>query len=1092
MTEAKIEIVAKPIELFKIFGKGVPQHLFILITKSDGKQTAIRGGPKGGNNFWNWIKDDLKVTTEVYDDNHPDWKKKEDIHHTHLLAHGSNAQIDSYINNMDFKKTYEFINSAKFDYKVAGITFGSWQNSNAVAKIVTEAMGLKFELPTYQNSKGEYVKVIAPGFNDNLEYSFVDTFISPSLINFLHSDNFKREISSDFKSISYTDKETGIKVYVQNTGAVKIGNTYVVEGMSVEEVAKILGVPEKNVIENYDSTGIDFRKTFTIIPDSQVSRDNAGNILLPNASKYFFGTINSKAQDLLEKSGIKNLVYRDPIILDIKSKGFQFISITESSAFYNFNHDLYDQKCGWIGKDLAFLVYDLNDDGKINTPDEIFGNKNSPGVKQLENYDINKDKLLNEQDSVFSQLKVWRDINLNGQVDYGELTSLQDENIKTFHLNAKGSDINSGGNQIKATGLFETNDNILRPYVEANFQCDNFNTRYSLKADIRSLSADDLLIPHTRGYGNLPLILESALLDEKFKKSLLKLYTIKPSEYYSLEDNIKNILFLWAGTNDNANYKLKGKDIDNNIVFFLGKFKGELYNQNEQLDSDKLISTWNEVLVYFKSRLIAQTTFIQIFDKIIYEYNSDSLELNESWDEIFHRIVSFEPKNLVDSLYYYHTIKTVILGLTNQTNQAPDIQKLEQISITQILTSNGIDKTLLSNNYDLSKVILSPFSAELEGSNSNDLIFCLNKNNSRIYNYKGNDIFFWGRSMGSYELMQSEYYSNTGSDMIWMLGNLTQYDIDIFSSGGKNLVIKIKETNEILTIVNHMTVYAAIEAIKFNGEENMNLLENIEIRGSNKDETLQGSDRNDIFNSLKGNDIQYGLKGNDVYLWGSGMGNDTIVEVNDKYKDGDPNDRIKLIDDLKREDLKIYSNGDQNLYIEIIKSGEILTIQGHYQQRSMKVEFLEFSNGELLDLNKNILLRAIEENAIVHGSDNNDIYFGSKGNQTFRDYGGDDIYLWGNGMGNDTIFEACSSYNNYDKHDKILLIGNIAKNDIDLYYNGSNLCIQIKKTFELLTVNKQNSEVCCQVEYLQFSDGSIIDLIGSNHQKTLSDIMLDL
>ena len=291
MTKAKIEIVARPIVGFEKLGKYAPYHLYILHTRSNRQQTVIRGGPEGGDRIKNWINDNVKVTKEVYDNNHPDWETAEVTHHKYLLKNGSDADIDAYVNNINFQKAYDFINNANFDYKIAGITYGSWQNSNTIAKIMTEAMGLKFELPSYQNSKGEDVKIWAPGFDESLHHTFIDTFTNPSVLQALHSNNYRHEVSPDFKTITYIDKETGIKVYVQETKAIKLGDAYMVEGFSQEQVASQFNVPLDNVVESYNFN-FDIVGKATSIKSFIITSSAASNTEPPENMNQFFELVD--------------------------------------------------------------------------------------------------------------------------------------------------------------------------------------------------------------------------------------------------------------------------------------------------------------------------------------------------------------------------------------------------------------------------------------------------------------------------------------------------------------------------------------------------------------------------------------------------------------------------------------------------------------------------------------------------------------------------------------------------------------------------------------------------------------------------------
>ena len=72
---AKIEIISRPIKTFKFLGQYAPQHLYVLHTKDSGKRIVYRGGPENGDNFKNWIRDDIGSSSAIYDKNHPDYDK---------------------------------------------------------------------------------------------------------------------------------------------------------------------------------------------------------------------------------------------------------------------------------------------------------------------------------------------------------------------------------------------------------------------------------------------------------------------------------------------------------------------------------------------------------------------------------------------------------------------------------------------------------------------------------------------------------------------------------------------------------------------------------------------------------------------------------------------------------------------------------------------------------------------------------------------------------------------------------------------------------------------------------------------------------
>lgn len=92
----------------------------------------------------------------------------------------------------------------------------------------------------------------------------------------------------------------------------------------------------------------------------------------------------------------------------------------------------------------AFLVLDLDGNGNIDSGVELFGNNSmcgericTDGVEALAFYDDNGDQRIDSLDSVFSQLQLWRDQNLDGLSNSGELTTLASADIVTISTQAR-------------------------------------------------------------------------------------------------------------------------------------------------------------------------------------------------------------------------------------------------------------------------------------------------------------------------------------------------------------------------------------------------------------------------------------------------------------------------------------------------------------------------------------------------------------------------------------------------------------------------------------------------------------------------------
>lgn len=104
----------------------------------------------------------------------------------------------------------------------------------------------------------------------------------------------------------------------------------------------------------------------------------------------------------------------DPLVLDLDGDGIELSSVAQSQTYFDFDGDGFAERTGWVGPDDAFLVRDRNSNGRVDNGTELFGNANLDGFAALSSFDLNVDGKIDVGDIVFSELKIWRDINGNG------------------------------------------------------------------------------------------------------------------------------------------------------------------------------------------------------------------------------------------------------------------------------------------------------------------------------------------------------------------------------------------------------------------------------------------------------------------------------------------------------------------------------------------------------------------------------------------------------------------------------------------------------------------------------------------------------
>ncbi|NQY20305.1 MAG: hypothetical protein HRT40_03180, partial [Campylobacteraceae bacterium] len=195
--------------------------------------------------------------------------------------------------------------------------------------------------------------------------------------------------------------------------------------------------------------------------------------------------------------------YKTPIILDLDNDGIETISL-EHGVKFDIDADGDLDLTGWVGKDDALLVRDINNDEIINNSSELFGeetikndgSKAKDGYEALRELDSNEDGVINSLDEKFNELKVWKDINSDGTTDEGELLSLKDSNISEISLQTISSNEDSNGNIIGLKSIYLDNDGNEKEVADVWFKTeasdlvleDDINLEKAIKVESATLS----------------------------------------------------------------------------------------------------------------------------------------------------------------------------------------------------------------------------------------------------------------------------------------------------------------------------------------------------------------------------------------------------------------------------------------------------------------------------------------------------------------------------------------------------------------------------------------------------------------------------
>ena len=150
---------------------------------------------------------------------------------------------------------------------------------------------------------------------------------------------------------------------------------------------------------------------------------------------------------------VQEYIKTDPLLINLDTN---IGSVSDQKFFFDLDSDGDEEQISFAGKGSGFLALDKNGDGKINDGSELFGTSSGDGFKDLAAYDEDGNGWIDENDSVFSKLKVWtKDENGN---DY--LIDLKKADVGAIYLSNADTqfslkdDENNLNAEIKKTGIY--------------------------------------------------------------------------------------------------------------------------------------------------------------------------------------------------------------------------------------------------------------------------------------------------------------------------------------------------------------------------------------------------------------------------------------------------------------------------------------------------------------------------------------------------------------------------------------------------------------------------------------------------------------
>lgn len=143
----------------------------------------------------------------------------------------------------------------------------------------------------------------------------------------------------------------------------------------------------------------------------------------------------------------------DPLVINLQK---DVASLSDQKFFFDIDADGKEDEISMLEAGSGYLALDKNDDGVINDGNELFGPKSGNGFADLTEYDQDGDGWIDEDDDIWSKLKVW----CKDETGKDILLSLREAGVGAICLQNQATDfaLNNAENisqgYLRSTGIF--------------------------------------------------------------------------------------------------------------------------------------------------------------------------------------------------------------------------------------------------------------------------------------------------------------------------------------------------------------------------------------------------------------------------------------------------------------------------------------------------------------------------------------------------------------------------------------------------------------------------------------------------------------
>jgi Ca2+-binding RTX toxin-like protein len=636
-----------------------------------------------------------------------------------------------------------------------------------------------------------------------------------------------------------------------------------------------------------------------------------------------------------------------PVVIDLSPSGssetkdgLQFFTLWNSAVFFNSDEDGYRERTAWVGPDEGIVVHDTGTQNTVSSYEEVALSGSAEAIaagattdmdallKLYDTgYDKNKngkidadegkgDKIITSDEAYANNLKIWRDADMDGQVDQGEMVLFEERTVNGVLLQGAGiKEIDL--TDFQSPILDADNDGKKDPTILQRFSDGStiYNTATVKMTNGSTTTAYDMGFAH-----------ENVGIDERMSGDVVT--------SVRLERNIGIASTKWlykAADVDGAavNWNFDSADLD-------AYYGGTGTNGN-----DKMSFTGSQRRSFAGGAGNDSLSGGKGDDFLVGETGKDKLSGGAGNDVLYVDADDLTVDGAIDGGEGFDVVRV--------NSPAAVVLDLKETNTEAFFGNDGNDNVHAAS--DLDGVIESGGGGNdyLYGGSGDDTIIG-GEGADRLSGGSGNDTLIGGDGA-------DRLFGGNGDDLIYADENDDFTEI----TGGDGFDVLViddsADKTHVFTTVLNLIDLGFEAAVGGDGNDvfKVNTTEDTFLYGAGGNDTLTTGSGDDLIAGGKGNDTLDGNGGSDLYLFNRGDGDDKISEGIVVSTDGNGGvDTIGFGSDIDVDDLQFARTGS-DLIISLrtenktTLSGETIRIYG-WSGAANQVETLAFSDGTILDI----------------------------------------------------------------------------------------------------------------------------------------------